>query len=69
MSLEKQIKDAIRQSGLTGGQICKQSGINKAALSRFMNGERSITLDSAEKLCELFNLELTAKKSGKGRKA
>jgi len=61
--LEKQIRAAFKQSGLTIYRLAKDSGVSQPVVSRFVNGKRGITLATASKLVETLKLELTAKKS------
>ncbi len=65
--LEKTLKDAIRRSGMTRYAIWKATGIHQSALSRFMEGERSLSLDAASKLLDLFDLKIVPKSKRKGR--
>jgi DNA-binding phage protein len=53
------LKEAIRDSGRSLNQIGKAAGIGHDRLSRFMRGERDLTLTSAEKVCEALGLRLT----------
>jgi len=64
--LEKQIRAAFKQSGLTIYRLAKDSGVSQPVVSRFVNGKRGITLATASKLVETLKLELKAKKSKKG---
>lgn len=61
--LEKQIRAAFKQSGLTIYRLAKDSGVSQPVVSRFVNGKRGITLATASKLVETLKLEVTAKKS------
>ena len=56
--LTKQLKQIIADCGITQYAIAKQCGIDKSALSRFMRGERSITLESIDAIAGMLNLEL-----------
>ena len=60
--LEKQIRAAIKKSGLTIYRLAKDSGVPQPVLSRFVNAKRGITLSTASKLAEALGLELTRKK-------
>lgn len=57
-TISEQLKSAISEYGDTPYALAKASGVSQAALSRFINGERGLTLDSVEKLCEVLGLEL-----------
>jgi hypothetical protein len=51
--------DSIRQlvldSGVSCYEICKQTGIDKASLSRFVNGERGLSEDAMNQLANTYN--------------
>jgi transcriptional regulator with XRE-family HTH domain len=66
MTITQQLKHAIKQSGLTVYRIGELSGIDKAALSRFLNGKLSLRLLTVDKLADVLGLELKARKR-KGR--
>jgi plasmid maintenance system antidote protein VapI len=60
--LEKQIRAAIKKSGLTIYRLAKDSGVSQPVLSRFVNRQRGITLATASKLVETLGLKLISKK-------
>lgn len=68
MSITDTLKKAIRASGMSVYQICKETGLDKGAMSRFIAGKRGLQTDSVDKLCTLLGLELTPKEKAKGRK-
>jgi transcriptional regulator with XRE-family HTH domain len=53
-----QLKEQIRGSGRSLNQIAEGSGISVSQLSRFMRGERGLTLHAAEKVCRTLHLHL-----------
>jgi hypothetical protein len=53
-----QLKEAIQASGKSLYRLGKESTVGPDRLSRFMRGERSLTLDAAEKLCDVLRLKL-----------
>ncbi len=53
----------IKGLGLTNYAAGKMSGIDAASILRFLNGERSLTLKTAAKLCEALDLVLVIKPS------
>jgi transcriptional regulator with XRE-family HTH domain len=57
-ALIRQLREAISHSGLPLNQLSKASGVHRSALSRFMRGERGLTLDGAAKVCEALGLVL-----------
>jgi transcriptional regulator with XRE-family HTH domain len=57
--LSDALRQAIRNSGLPLLQIAEQTGVERASLSRFVAGKRSLRLDMADKLAAYFGLTLT----------
>jgi transcriptional regulator with XRE-family HTH domain len=58
------IRQAVVDSGLSLNQLGRASAIDSGRLSRFMRGERDLTLASAAKLCEALGLRLTQESTG-----
>ena len=56
--IEDQLRRAIEESPVTQYKLAKISGIDKGILSRFIRGERTITLTTAARLAEALDLEL-----------
>jgi plasmid maintenance system antidote protein VapI len=57
-SLTEQLKTAIEQSGMTRYKLAQAAGVEESTLSRFVNGKRSLSLESASRLAEFLDLEL-----------
>jgi transcriptional regulator with XRE-family HTH domain len=57
--LKEQLREAIRQSGQSLNQLSKACGVGNDRLSRFMRGERGLTIDAVERICEALRLRLT----------
>ncbi len=63
--ISKRLREAIIESGIPLLQIEQATGVQRASLSRFLNGKQSLRLDIADKLAVYFGLELKpAKKKG-----
>lgn len=58
--IEEQLRAAIRAAPLTPYRIAEQAGVNRSVLTRFLNGERSMTLENAAKVAKVLGLQLTA---------
>ncbi len=56
--MTSELKRAVRASGLPLNRIAVQSGVQVAALRRFMAGEQSLRLDKADLLAAYFGLSL-----------
>lgn len=52
------IQEAITDSSDSQRQICIKAGINQSQLSRFMSGERGLSIEAIEKLAECLDLEI-----------
>ena len=63
--LAADIRRAIRDSGLTPYAVCRDAGVNRSILVRFMNHERGLTLTTASRICDVLNLELRPTRGGK----
>lgn len=53
------LRQAILDSGLPLLRIEEETGVQRASISRFVRGERSLRLDLADKLAAYFGLVLT----------
>jgi len=60
--LLKTINEAIRQGRETIHSIAKGSEIDYSVLYKFVVDSRNIKIDTADKLCDFFGLELTNKR-------
>ena len=60
------LDDQLRQAVLTCGQsqyaICKATGIDKTALSRFINSERGVSMEVMNALGEYLGLRIVVDK-------
>ncbi len=52
------LRAAIQSSGLSLHQIQQETGVERASLSRFLRGERSLYLSVADRLAVFLELEL-----------
>lgn len=52
------LRAAVAASGLSLLAIQRATGVQRASLSRFVRGERSLRLDFADKLAAFFRLTL-----------
>jgi transcriptional regulator with XRE-family HTH domain len=63
--LVDQLRDAIRDSGQSLNQLSHACGVGRDRLSRFLRGERGLTLDAAEKICRTLRLELAPRRQAR----
>ena len=53
-----QLQNAIRASGLSLNELGRRTGVSEGQLSRFLRGDRTLTLPAAARVCLYFGLEL-----------
>ena len=58
MDLAGQLRKAIKESGLTPYRIATDANVDRAIMTRFVNGDRGLTLDTASRIAEFLGLEL-----------
>jgi transcriptional regulator with XRE-family HTH domain len=58
-SLSEQIRQAIRASGMTQYRICKEIGIKQPSMTRFMNGQAWLSMQTLDKIADLLDLNIT----------
>ena len=54
------VTEAVRQGRTNYLALEKETGVQRASIRRFVNGERTLRLDVADKLAAFFGLELRA---------
>ena len=59
--ISDRLRQAIADSDLPLLRLAEETGVQRASLSRFVRGERSLRLDMADKLAAYFGLKLTTK--------
>jgi len=67
-TLTDQLRDAVRRSAVTRYRLSLELGIDQAALSRFVNGERGLSLEAIDKLAAFLKLRLVGPQCGKERR-
>jgi predicted transcriptional regulator len=60
--LLQEIKKAIDEGRETIHSVAKGAGLDYSVLWKFVEDDRNIKIDTADKLCDFFSLELTNKK-------
>jgi len=64
--LDAQIRQMIRESGMTLNAVAVAAGVPQPVLYRFLNGgQATISLETAERLCAFFDVRLTAPRKHK----
>lgn len=57
-NMQLKINEMIDKSGLKKGHIAKQLGINPVTFSRYISGERKISLEMAVRLAEILGCDI-----------
>ncbi|GAF94275.1 unnamed protein product [marine sediment metagenome] len=57
-TVSDQIRQAIRDSGLTNYRVAKLTGVEQSTLSRFMNGGYGVTSETLDILGDFLDLEV-----------
>jgi transcriptional regulator with XRE-family HTH domain len=57
-----QLRQAIAESSMSRYAISRETGIAQSTLSKFVGGERGLSLDSVDRLMTLLELEITPRK-------
>jgi plasmid maintenance system antidote protein VapI len=57
-SFSDQLRNAVRDCGTTRYALAKQLGISESTLSRFLSGERGLTLDLVDRLADVLGLQI-----------
>lgn len=56
--VSEELRKTIQDSGLTLYRVAKDAKVGYASLHRFMSGERAVSLDVFDRLCESLGLML-----------
>ncbi len=67
LDIEKQLRNAIQESGMTLSQLEQDTGIARGAISRFVRGQRSIGITIAAKLAKALDMRLVYKDQVKAK--
>ncbi|MBX3408130.1 MAG: helix-turn-helix transcriptional regulator [Phycisphaeraceae bacterium] len=62
------IRRAVESSGQTRYRIAKESGVSAGQLSRLVNSERGMTVDTLERLADHLGLRIEVVPKAKTRK-
>lgn len=57
-----QLRRVVADSDKTLGALSRETGINKSALSRFVNGERGLSMEAIDGLGQCLGLRIVADK-------
>ena len=65
--LSEQLRTAIAASGVSCYRIAKDTGVDKAVLSRFVNGQAGLSLETVDQVGQYLGLSLVAKVASKSK--
>jgi plasmid maintenance system antidote protein VapI len=57
-TLAETILAKIKDSGMSQYRLAQESGVSTPVISRFVSGQRTLTLETADKLCRVLGLKL-----------
>jgi transcriptional regulator with XRE-family HTH domain len=63
----EQLRAMIRASGQSLNQLSKSCGVGRDRLSRFVRGERGISLEAADRVCQALGLRLVQGPGGRAK--
>ncbi len=58
VTISESVRRAITGSALSRYEIAKRSGVGESVLSRFCRGERSMSLETLDRLADVLHLEM-----------
>lgn len=58
-TLSEQLREAIQASGISGYALAQATGISTGVLSRFINRERDIRMETADKIAKHLEVSLS----------
>jgi len=68
MNMSDTVRDAIEKCGMTRYAIAQRTGISEGALSRFMSGDRDMTLRTLERFAHIIGVRLVVSRPKMRRK-
>ena len=67
--LSDQLRQAIEESTMSRYEICKRVGMDQGGMSHFMAGKCGLSMETFDQLAEFLDLQITAAKGRRRRKA
>lgn len=66
VSFSDQLREAVRNTEMSRYAISQRTGIAQSTLCKFIQGERGLSLESADKLMDLLGLEIRPRRRKDG---
>jgi transcriptional regulator with XRE-family HTH domain len=54
----EQLRQAIREGGFSQAALARETGLSEGQISRFLKGERGLSLESIDRLMDVLELEI-----------
>ena len=61
IKLSDQIRQAVKDCGLTRYRLMKITGIDESALGRFVSGERGLSFDALDALADYLQIDIVVR--------
>ena len=61
-SVSEEIRKAIQTAEVSRYRIAQDTGVEESTLSRFLTGERGLSMDAIDRLAEYFGYRLVKRK-------
>jgi transcriptional regulator with XRE-family HTH domain len=65
--LTTKLRETIRERGLTAYAVARDAGADARGVQRFLDGERGLTLDTADRIAAALGLRLVEAGSRRGK--
>lgn len=52
------LKDILKREGVSAYRLCKDLGLDKGQVSRFLNGKQNLALDKVERVADYLGYDL-----------
>ena len=65
--ISRQLRAMIEARGLSAAELGRAAGVDGGVISRFLNGERDVRLETVDRLAEVLGLRLIEGVKGRGR--
>lgn len=63
--LTDQLREAVSSADVTVYRIAQETGIDKSALSKFLNGQRGLSMTAMDAIGNYLGLRIVSDKKGK----
>lgn len=57
--IRETIKEAMQLKGISAASLAKETGINKASMSKYLNEKNNVSLETLEKMMQALKITLT----------